>query len=472
MKAIFLGCCMSIFSCYADKLDNFMEAFTAKPYTKQARVAFCIADSSGNILASYEENRSMLPNSICKLLTTAAALEKLGSDFRFCTELLLSAPAIEGSLEGDVIIYGDGDPSFAYQDYEKLFYRWACILKEKNIRCIKGNIVGNGSCFDTAMTPPSWLWEDVGNYYGAGASGLNFHENMYTVCLKLGSHVGDVTTIVSIHPPSSYVLLSNEVVSGPIGSGDRASFFGGEYAKEFTLRGSVPLDHPTFTLKGSISNPALWCARCFKDFLQRQGIEVRGEAVAVFDIKKEVSQLCIDKVYSAPLRDLVSSTHQRSMNLYAECLLKKLGEVVEKQGNLQGGLRSLTKYLQSLSVSLQGCQFFDGSGLSTKNLITAKMMVDFLSKLSSKDYFSSFFPSLPSTVPGSSSRVARVFSSPKLQGRVHAKSGFSSQGESFAGFLLTQKGEMLRFCCIANHSLETYSEWRKDMQTLLELFVD
>lgn len=460
-------CCMSILSCYADSLGDFLKGFNQKSYVKHASIGLYVANEQGEVLVNYGGEKSLIPNSIVKMLTTAASLDQLGDRFQFCTKLYVKGIVKEGVLYGDVIICGDGDPTFASEDYQELFKLWARKLSEHSIRVIQGNVIGDASCFEKALAPSSWLLEDVGNYYGAGACGLNFHENMYTMVLRLGRQLGDPTTMISVFPSFPHVEICNEVVSGPKGSGDRAAIFGGEYSTVQHARGSVPLDKPIFTLKGSIPNPPLSCAQCLIDVLKEHQISVRGDATATFEKLDYGDAICIDSVYSGPLSELIKETNQRSQNLYAESLLKKMG-----QGSLYSGLEMLKKYIQSLSVSLEGCHLADGSGLSNKNLLTAKTVVDFLSKVASKPYFPSFYTSLPSNESQTYYRLTRMFSSSKLEGKVQAKTGYSSQGESVAGFLTTQKGERLRFCFIANHQAPYHTEWRLDIQKLLELLVD
>ena len=74
--------------------------------------------------------------------------------------------------------------------------KWLSIVQKLKIKEIEGDIVGMDDKFETQTTPGGWIWEDIGNYYGAGVSGLNWHENQYDMKLKPGKKEGDSVEII------------------------------------------------------------------------------------------------------------------------------------------------------------------------------------------------------------------------------------------------------------------------------------
>jgi len=456
--------------CFSEELEDFLSALEAKDYFKHASVSVYVQDQNGHVILDYQGEKSLIPNSILKVFTTGAALDLLGEEFHFHTKLLTTGTVKEGVLEGDLVILGDGDPTLGQADYQKLFKEWAQALEAYHIHTIRGSVIGDGSCFEQALSSPTWLWEDLGNYYGAGACGLNFHENAYSLLFKLGKQVGDATQIAEIQPDLFHVKVHNKVVSGPPGSGDKAWIFGGEFATEQYVRGSLPLDAPTFTIRGSIPDPAQCCAQHLREVLIGEGITIKGNAISSFQPVTYPKSMIIAELYSSSLDKIVFAANQRSMNLYCECFLKKMGKKLFQEGTYQAGLRALHQHLDRLKIPLKGCRILDGSGLSNKNLLTAKSVVSYLSKVSQEPYFPTLYQSLPSNSYGADKFLQRVFSSPQLKERIRAKTGFSSQGESFAGFLSTDKGNTLSFCVIANHCAEV-SMLRKDLEKLFQLLL-
>jgi serine-type D-Ala-D-Ala carboxypeptidase/endopeptidase (penicillin-binding protein 4) len=461
-----LGVCMNQDVCFSQTLQEFVVSLETKPYFKEAQLGVYVTSEQGEVLLNHYGEKSMLPNSILKLFTTAAALKILGEDFRFCTQLLTTGLIDQQTLKGDVVILGDGDPSLGGENYRRQLSVWARALKEQHIAVVEGSVIGDASCFEQALSPATWLWEDIGNYYGAGACGLNFHENAYKLVFQLGKKLGAATKVVHIEPSLPHVQLVNEVVSGPQGSGDQASIFGGEFSTTQYVRGSIPLDRPTFAIKGSIPDPAYCCAKHLQQVLQKEGIVVNKEARSSFcPVRYEQVHLA-HETYSPKLSEMVYTANQCSHNLYSEAFLKKMG-----MGKHATGLEKINHYLKGLNISLEGVRIMDGSGLSMKNLVTARSMVELLSRLAKEPYFATFLHSLPCNTQNSDNKLRGLCSSQKLMGKVYAKTGYSSQGESIAGFLTTQSGQKIRFCIISNHFLGPKALLRKEMQQLLELLV-
>lgn len=463
---------------FSSPLVEFVTHLETQPHFKQASFSvYVVSEKDGRVILNHQGEKSFIPNSILKVITTAAALKVLGKDFQFKTQLVTNGSIKEGVLDGDLVIKGSGDPTLGstHQGYnltdKEQLLSWVAAVKNKGIREIKGSVVGDASCFEKALSPPTWLWEDLGNYYGAGACGLNFHENFYTLFFKLGQVVGDSVTLDKIEPYVSNLKIVNEVISGPKGSGDKAYVFGGEFSKTHYVRGTLPLDNGSFKIRGSIPDPAAFCAENLKIALEKEGVIVKGMAISSFD-KKEISHtIALSEVKSPSLSKIVFLSNKLSLNLHSEALIKKMGEVKKNKGTHVAGLEVVQEYLKELGVCLDGFNIVDGSGLSNKNLVTAKGVVEFLCKLSKESYFPVFFQSLPCNKADDLGRLVTRFSSKKLSGRVFAKTGFSSQGESFAGFFINNEGDRCCFCIICNHFLGPRAIFLEQIQTLLEMLL-
>lgn len=475
---LLVGSLMNNAVCFSASLSEFMDHLEKERYFKNASLSiYVFSEKDNKAILNYHGEKSLISNSIVKVITTATALKVLGEGFQFRTKLLAAGTIKDQTLEGDLVILGDGDPTLgsAHEGYnlsdKDQLAAWALSLKTKGIKEIKGSVVGDASCFEKALSSAAWLWEDLGNYYGAGPCGLNFHENFYTIFFKLGSAIGDLTTIDRIEPAVNNLKIVNEVLSASKGTGDKAYVFGGEFATTQYIRGTLPLDNPFFKIKGCIPNPALFCADNLKVALEKEGISIKGESRASFDKSSFVDGLLLDERLSPKLSEIVFLANKLSLNLHCEALLKKMGQVRKGEGSYSAGLAVVNEYLKGLEIPLEGFNIADGSGLSNKNLVTAKGFVEFLCKISKETYFPTLLNSLPSNKINDLGRLKNVFSNETLSERVFAKTGYSSQGESFVGFLINNRGEKLYFCVICNHFLGPSAIFRKELQRLFDILV-
>lgn len=417
---------------------------------KDSLSCYAVSEKTGAVLLECHSKELFLPNSIVKVITTAAALKILTKQFSYTTRLGYCGHIQKGVLRGDLVIIGGGDPTLGSDRFKEIkpIEKWVAWVKDQGIQEIVGDVIGDSSYFEKKLAPSSWLEEDVGNYYGAGSCGLNFHDNSYSMMFKLGSKVGDEVSLVKVEPVIGCLTHVNQVTTGARGTGDRACVFGGEYSTTQYIRGTLPLGAATYIIKASIPNPAEACADQLKKKLEEQGVVVQGKArvcTALYDGKLS-SQACMHR--SPSIGEIVCLTNKESINLYAECLLKTMGRIKKEKGTLLSGLEVVNEYLDALKVDRKGWNLADGSGLSCKNLITAKGFVDFLLKVKNEPYFLDLLDSLPSNQEDKSGVFKHLLSDATLQGKLFIKTGYSSQGQSIGGFLINRYGDRIAFCII------------------------
>lgn len=362
-----------------------------------ASVSTYAADTkSGEILLDENSGKSLMPASCMKVVTTAAALQILGPETRFQTDLEYDGTLEDGVLHGNLYIRGGGDPCLGSDRikgslaWDAQIEAWAEAVQKLGIQKVEGDVIGDAARWEKALAVPSWSWEDLGNYYGAGASALSFHENFYTLFFKPGKEVGESTTILHANPLIPSLTFQNEVKTGPAGSGDRACIYGSEFSAVQYIRGTVPAGVEKFSIKGAIPDPAALCAEMLIGALQAKGIATLHQKISPNE-KRTVFHTTV----SPTVKEIVYWTNQRSINLYAEHLLKKIGETVFKEGSTEAGIRAVTDFWRSKKIDLAGFKMADGSGLSRKNLVTARQMVSILMEMKKSESFSLFFESLP-----------------------------------------------------------------------------
>jgi len=390
--------------------------------------AYAVNMRTGKVLIDQNSEMSLMPGSCLKLVTTAAALELLGPKMRFETKLEYDGKVSGGVLEGNLYVRGGGDPclgSDRFTPWQKQLELWVEALGALGIQTIRGKVLADASHWEKVLAVPSWLWEDLGNYYGAGASALSFHENFYSLVFKPGAKIGERASILRLDPAISDFTLHSEVTTGPEGSGDRACIYGSEYSPLGFVYGTIPAGVESFAIKGAILDPPAFCAAAFTKALRAKGMVVEEK-----NLPLSKSRTSFHTTSSPSVAEIVYWTNQKSLNLYAEHLLKKMGETLYGEGSTEYGLRAVSSFLRAQKIDLAGWQIADGSGLSRKNLVTAKQLVSLLIKLQSSSHFSLLLQSLP-----------------KQGKHLKAKSGsFSSMKVSYAGYA----GD-IAFAIVVNH---------------------
>lgn len=460
-----------------EEVAKAFDVFMDDPKIRQASVAFCILPKEGSD-PIFEKNsdQSLYPASTIKLWVAAAALEALGPNYRFETRLEYSGSIDnQGMLTGDLFIKGDGDPTLGSDRFDlptgDLLLKWRLAVQEAGIRTIRGRIVGDTSSFESQMASPTWLWEDMGNYYGAGASGLCINENRYDIYFEPGKKEGDLVKIISTFPDLPSMTFLNNVKTGKAGSGDGVTIFGVEYTPLQQLTGTVPAGEPRFRVKGSLYDPPLIAAQMFHGCLDKAQVFVscKPRSSVTYHLPSSKQRIIIDRTQSPPIKDIVKHMNKYSINIYADQLFKKLGQKLSGTGSFEMGSKAEKEYLASFNIDLSGSKVLDGSGLSRKNLITARQMVDFLSAVRQKEYFIHFYSSLP--VAGVSGLEGGGLSSfgegTPLAKTLRAKTGSAEGAFALSGYIKTSFGGELPFTVIINNACLSRAKLSQKVEILL-----
>ena len=228
---------------------------------------------------------------------------------------------------------GTGDPSLGSGRFEgypgstELLNRWTKAVQKAGIRHVKGRVVADASYFDDQALVDSWVWGDLGNYYGAGVQGVNFNENLYRISFRSGRSVGDSTFVVKMEPELPFLKFTNRVTSGESGSGDQVYIYANPLGSEVILTGTVPKGVSSFTVKGAIPNPAYATGYLLTRTLNQALVGV-AEAAEVLSASSLVPapRTVLDQYTSPPLRELCQQTNWWSINLYADAFLKTVGK--------------------------------------------------------------------------------------------------------------------------------------------------
>ena len=436
-------------------LQNKISAFAKAPNLKAANISIDVRDLSSNqSLASYQENKSLSPASSIKLFTTAIALDKLGGDFKFKTELRHDGTIENGTINGNLYIVGSGDPTLGSDQLtsglklNELLDKFCRGLQEKSINLINGNIISDVSCFDSAVIPPAWPWIDLGNYYACGTHGLNIHENFYYLRLDQTPKISAKPDCCGTDPIIPELNFINELLTASPNSGDNAYIYGAPYTYTKFIRGTIPSGNGTFTIKGSIPDPPLLLAQLLKNHLGLYYNDATGEAKTTFS-KTPKSDLIISHE-SPSLQEIAHRTNVKSVNLYAEALLKTLGKKFKNEGSFKKGIEYIEEYLKERGCNTEGLFLMDGSGLSPNNGVSASHFTQLLKIVfDNKSLYDNFKSTLP--ISGQTGTMKNLLKNSPATGKLFVKSGSMERVRSYTGFASTQSGKTLGFSIIVNN---------------------
>lgn len=414
----------------------------------------------------YQNDKSFTPASVMKLITTATAIEKLGADFHYMTKLEYTGNIINGVLYGNIVIEGAGDPTlgshYFYERPHEFLDIWVREIQVLGIDSIAGAVIADASVFDKQVIPNKWIWEDIGNYYGAGCYGLSCFDNKYT--LSFGTtQMGEIAPIDSVTPDCKRMTFEN-YVTGANNNRDNAYIYGSPWCFERQIYGTIPAGRKTFKIKGALPNPPLYLAESLKQKLAENGITT-SQKVQVSWTGTANSVTGISIWFSPQLADIIKITNKESNNLFAEHLLKSTFASPTQQATLSSSIDSMMSFWESKGVETKGVKIYDGSGLSRATLLTPDFVVGILDYMSTSPNFESFYKSL--AISGVDGTFRYFLNGGYLQGMVHGKSGSMSGVRCYAGFIDKSPNEKYTFCIMVNNFTSLNNEIKKAIEKYL-----
>jgi len=422
-----------------------------------------VSSDSGATLFEHNAGKLLKPASNAKLYTAALALDRFGPDHRIKTSLYSQArPDKSGTLRGDLIVYGRGDPSFAVRfggSYSNILKPVVDAIAAAGIKQIKGDIVGDESYFRGPPFGTQWTWDDLQQYYGAESSALTVQDNVVDLIFQPGSRAGLPCLIVTL-PDTGYLTFSNRTVTMEAGDQRRISLYRPVGENIVHVSGTMPLAGSNFVDAISVHRPALWFVTLLKDALAARGVRVTGKLRAMDWLDRQIAPLNLNKlvelgsVSSPPLRDILPKMMKPSQNLYAHLLLLQVG-ANPRQAALpdatteDAGLIEMAEFLKGAGIADGGVLLEEGSGLSRGALLTPDATVSLLQFMRRHRAFDAFRDSLP--VAGVDGTLRNRMKNTAAAGNARAKTGTLRYVNTLSGYVTTKAGENLVFSLMLNN---------------------
>jgi serine-type D-Ala-D-Ala carboxypeptidase/endopeptidase (penicillin-binding protein 4) len=427
-----------------------------------------LVDQRGKKLYGRNEGRLFVPASNTKLVIAAVAAALLPPDWRVRTSLYAGGPVVDGVLQGDLVLYGRGDPTLGRRCYatdtlaegacdRDPFARLRLLaegLKARGLREVRGDLVGDGSWFEPETMHPDWKVFDLNWWYAAPVSGLGFNDNSVDFTWQPGTAVGAPLRI-TWWPEIGEVLFENRTVTLPAGAetniGDR--FFRVPGTARVWADGHAAMDRAPRTESFAVADPSAYTARALRQVLLEAGIAVVGGTRSTADSMLYLAARRarpLAEVESRPLKDWIFPILNTSQNLFAETLLKQLGRQFGRSGSWKEGLLVERRFLvDSVGIDSAAFSLRDGSGLSTTNLVSPEAFVRLLRFIRLHPRYATFAAGLPQA--GQVGSLRTRFVGTPLAGRVRAKTGSITGVNTLSGYIERPDGNTYTFALQANH---------------------
>ena len=411
--------------------------------------------TSDTTLFAQGSQRPLIPASNQKVLTLAMSLAILGPEHRFRTRMLATGGVTpEGVLEGDLYLVGDGDPAlqprfFESDDESAPLHPFVNYLTSRGIVRIRGDLVVDGSVFDTETTAPGWPEDQLDRHYCAPVGGLSLNGNCLTVMVS----GGDGEPSVELRPR----LPQYQILSRLIRDGDprKMSVWAQrpDAGGQVVVRGRVGSRAGAAPLRVAVRQPDWYFGSALYGSLQRAGVRIEGRLRRGLLAEARPPANALQELYTvqSPLLPALYFCGKESDNGIAEHLWKACAVARDHAGSFAGGAATARELLEGLGADTASLKLVDGSGLSRDNRMTAEAMVDLLCAMYRSRWRDFFLRSLP--ISGVDGSLERRMTDAKMLYRVRAKTGYLTRVSGLSGFVMAgppEDPEVYAFSILVN----------------------
>jgi len=421
-----------------------VDALLAHPDLAGAWVALRVETAGGRIVADRNGATRMMPASNMKLVTTACALDVLGSEFAFTTRVMADGVVVGDRLEGDLCLVGGGDPTLVMQDLRDL----AAAVRAAGIREVTGRLLGDDSIYDQDRYGENWSVGYLERYYAAPISGLSLNKNVVDFWFLPGPQEGDPVTFRT-EPVPEYLELVNQAVTTRAAPDEPSLYLEREaWTPRVRLTGQIRPGAAEFEEAVTVADATHFTLFMFRRALDAAGVEVAG---GLRFAPAPVGAALVAEHRSAPLREIVRPLNKRSDNHCAEQLFRMLGRQARGAGTRESAAAVVAEWLgQVVGVDSGDVDMADGSGLSRLDLVTARALCAVLRFMQRHPAGNTYLDSLP--LAGVDGTLDKRMQDGPARGRIHAKTGYIGSVRTLSGYVQPQEPQPWPvFSMLVNH---------------------
>ena len=417
---------------------------------QHAHIGVSIVETKTNKLI-FEKNPTkwFSTASTIKLITTSAALEILGEDYKFETKIFHTGEIKDCVLTGNLIIKGSGDPTLGSSRYNEstgtIKTELALAFKKLNIKKIIGDIVIDFSEFDPSIIAPKTYWQDMGNYFSGAVWPINFDENLMYVTFKRENTLNYPTEIVQIKPNIPHLIIDNQVITN--GTKDEAFAYMAPYSNHLSIKGTLPPSNDNYTIKTAHPYPPAYFTDILKDVLKNCKIDYIGQTKESFEKTNATQEIWSHK--SPSLKNIIKETNQYSINLYAEAILRATGFKQFGTYSTENGIKAVKNFITTLNLDPKLLNMWDGSGISPANVTSPNFMTSYMYALQKYKWYATFLQSWSTS--GSVGTLKNFGKNTSLENNFKGKSGNLDGISSYFGNYKNQHGQEYTICIFVNN---------------------
>ena len=396
-KLFFILACVTATSSFGQTIskrlqDAFQKFENDSQLSNALSSLYVINAKSGEVVFDKNSTAGLATASTLKVVTAATAYELLGKDFRYETKFGYVGTIKNKSLLGDFYLKSAGDPTLGSWRWKmtsdtEVMTGIISAIKKLNIAGFNDVTIDNKG-WDSEAIPDGWIWQDIGNYYGAGASGFNWRENQFDVVMRSGKNIGDPVTIVKTVPQSPVPLVSM-VRSAAKGTGDNSYVYYPLTDVTGIVRGTIPVNETSFTISASNPVPDNTFTSLFIQNLSKSGMK------QIHYENRSPDTTIVFTHYSPPLDSIIYWFLKKSINLYGEALAKTFAYQKNGFGETDKGVQLVKNFWKEKGIAPTELNIVDGSGLSPLNRVTTHAQVMILKYAKSQPWFDGYYYAFP-----------------------------------------------------------------------------
>lgn len=409
-------------------------------------------------LYNWNAQTQLIPASNNKVLTTAAALQALGPQYRMKTVVTGSNA---GSNLATLRIIGQGDPTLKTIHLNTLAQQ----VRQRGVQQVN-LLIGDDTYFRGADFHPSWAADDTVAGYGAPVNSLMLNQNAIELTL-FPQRVGQPLRVQWNDPTDAQDWrLSNRSVTVSPSSGESVDVYRDRTARIVYVEGQLRAGSASELAAASISNPGNYLIQKFRNALTAAQINV-ANATVVKTSPAPPGEIELASWQSPPLAELLKETNQESNNVFAETLLKSVGKA-QNPNNTDGflsGAAAVKSVLAPLGVNPNRYSMVDGSGLSRRNRASAEAFVQTLQGMAQSPNAQAYRNSL--AIAGTSGTLKSRFRNTAVQGRFAGKTGTLTGATSLSGYLNPPNYSPVVVSILANYSNASVTTVRSAMDDMV-----
>ena len=423
--------------------------------------------ATGRVLYALHPDSYFAPASDAKLFTTAVALAAVGPDFRVRTTIGTTGTlGSDGVLNGELILIGGGDANLSNRKFpyekkverdgppEKALAELADAVVAHGVKQVAGDVIADDSLFALERFPSGWTIDDMVWSYGAPVSAIAINDNSFTLEVHPGGKEGDLAAL-ALEPALDFYMIQNTVRTGASGSEEKLAISREPGSRTFRLSGAIPRGAEPRKLLLAIEEPAEYAAALFARLLEARGVQIYGAvrarhapAASPPDPPSMLPTILAEHT-SPPLGEDVLATNKMSLNLHAELLLRLAAYQKAGATTAEDALKFAADFLTKAGIADGDVVMSDASGLSRKDLVTPRAVVQILRFAASQPWGEIYRSSLP--VAGGDGTLSDRMKNTAAEGRVFAKTGTVEHVHTLSGYATSARGAHLVFSILENN---------------------